>query len=403
MPPHKRVLSTLTASLLAGALMACTSPDDGNDERGADPGTGQSGPDAEFRDRNLLVTAVCSAGADGGWQVSVDGWDPKTWTHEAKAIFTVPATVVATEQQTEAYPAPEARSGLTALCTPSDYGPLGRSARDGEDDTAIVRMVRSLFDRDFTRLAVVIRDQDSGAGHVGYVDRGGQLTNLTATDIDFGSTPNEQYAVLSPDGAEVWFTYRVTDGDTRIGSRSVAGDHKRTERTAAEVPGRRPLFLVGDPVRGVVGYDVAVSPDGRRFSAWAPGVSGNGNGVFAVPAQSTGLTNSSARAGDNGCSGAVGWLDADTLLCPFGNGNLAALDVDGGTSTPSGPILPDNNRQNIAMVISPDGSQVVFLSAAETEREYWISATQPGSTPQRVEQGGAFSVLGDTAIFIEWR
>ncbi|MFD0746008.1 hypothetical protein ACFQ1L_32315 [Phytohabitans flavus] len=391
MPPHKRVLITITASLLVGALMACTSADDGNDAPGADAGSGQKGPAAEFRDQNLLVTAVCSAGADGGWRVSVDGWDPKTWTHEAQATFAVPATVVATKQTSGP------RSALTALCTPSDYGPLGQSARDGEGDTAVVRMVRSLFDRDFTRLAVVIQDEDGGPGHVGYVDRGGQLTDLTATDTGFGSTPNESYAVLSPDGAEVWFTYWDTQVGTKIGSRAVAGDHKRIER-AGKVPNGRPLFLVGDPVRAVVGYDIAVSPDGRRFSStYAP------EGVFAVPDQSTALTDSSSKAGDNMCSDAVGWLGDDTLLCPFGNGSLAALDVDGGTSTPRGPILPDNDRETTGMVISPDGSQVVFLSAFEKEREYWISATQPSSTPQKVEQSGAFSVLGDTAIFIEWR
>ncbi|MGW0434518.1 hypothetical protein ACWDV4_18515 [Micromonospora sp. NPDC003197] len=43
----------------------------------------------------------------------------------------------------------------------------------------------------------------------------------------------------------------------------------------------------------------------------------------------------------------------------------------------------------------------MFLSAAGTEREYWITATKPGATPQKVERTGEFSVLGDTAVFVE--
>jgi hypothetical protein len=55
------------------------------------------------------------------------------------------------------------------------------------------------------------------------------------------------------------------------------------------------------------------------------------------------------------------------------------------------------------MVISPDGGRVVFLSVAGTEREYWITATRPGATPNRVEPTGELSDLGDTVVFIEWR
>ena len=264
-------------------------------------------------------------------------------------------------------------------------------------------MIRSLFDRNFTKMAVVVRDRDSGASHVGYIDRGGQLTDLTSTDTGFGSTPNEQYAVLTPDGADVWFTYRAANRVTKIGSRSVAGDHKLTEQSADKVPDDEiPLFLVGNPVRGLVAYNVAISPDGKHYSAWVPG--NNNDDVFAVPARTAALTKTTPKVGDNGCAGAVGWLNDDTLLCPVGyDDNLAPVTVDTPTSAQKRPILPDNNRENTGMVISPDSTQVVFLSAAETEREYWISATQPGATPQRVERTGEFSVLGDTAVFIEWR
>ena len=92
MPTYKRALTALTASLLVSALVACGSSDDGGGASGVDAGNGSkgaTGPGAEFRDRDLLVTAVCSAGANGGRLVSVDGWDPKTWKHEAKAEFTV--------------------------------------------------------------------------------------------------------------------------------------------------------------------------------------------------------------------------------------------------------------------------------------------------------------------------
>ncbi|GAA0710935.1 hypothetical protein Drose_24940 [Dactylosporangium roseum] len=394
MPTYQRILAVLSTSLLMSALTACGSSDDG-------PGSGSTaanGPGAEFRDRNLLVTAVCSTGANGGWLVEVDGWDPKTWKHEAKAEFPVPADVVATEEQADA--GSEVRSGLLALCTHDPRGPLSRSTRDGEGDAASVRLVRSLFDRDFTKMAVVIRNENSGASHVGYIDRGGKLTDLTATDTGFGSIPREQRAVLSSDGADVWFIYRA-DGAWKVGSRSTGADHKLTDRGAGKVPDL-PLFLVGDPVRALTAYNVVVSPDGKRYSGWTPG--NNNDDVFAVPAGTAALTETTPKVADNGCAGAVGWIDDNTLLCSIGSDdNLAVVTVDGPKGKERQPILPDTNRSNIGMVISPDGGQVVFLSASGTEREYWITATKPGATPKKVERTGEFSTLGDTAVFVEWR
>ncbi|MER7276941.1 hypothetical protein ABT369_21110 [Dactylosporangium sp. NPDC000244] len=392
MPISRRLLAVLSAALLAGAPAACGSSDAGGPAAGDGPGTA-------FRDRDLLVTAVCSPGANDGWLVSVDGWDPKTWRHESTAQFPVPAGVLATEQQAGA--APKVRSGLVALCTPDPRGPLGRSTRDGEGGAAAVRLIRSLFDRNFTKMAVVIRDGGSGAAHAGYVERGGRLTDLTATDAGFGSTPREQRAVLSPDGADVWFTYRA-DGAWKVGSRSAGGDHRLTQRSAGGVPDL-PLFLVGEPVRALVAYNVVVSPDGRRYSGWAP-ADNNDDDVFAVPAGTAALTAATPKAADNGCAGAVGWLDGNTLLCPVGlDDNLAAVAVDAPGGTPRQPILPAGNRSNTGMVISPDGGQVVLLSAAGTEREYWITATGPGATPQRVDRTGELSALGARAIFVEWR
>ncbi|WP_238008522.1 hypothetical protein KZZ52_32035 [Dactylosporangium sp. AC04546] len=400
MPACKRALAVLGVSLLMGALAACGSSDD-DGAPGADaggPSTAADGPGAEFRDRNLLVTAVCSAGANGGWLVSVDGWDPKTWQHESRAEFPVPVSVLATEQQADA--SPKVRSGLVALCTSDPRGPLSRSTRDGEGDAASVRLARSLFDRNFTKMAVVIRD-GSGASHVGYVDRSGTLADLTATDTGFGSTPREQRAVLSPDGADVWFSYRA-GGAWKVGSRSTGGgDHSLTQRSTGDVPDL-PLFLVGDPVHALIAYNVVVSPDGKRYSGWAP-ADNNQDDVFAVPAGTAALTDATPKVADNGCAGAVGWLDDSTLLCPVSlDENLAAVAVDGPQRNEQQPILPDTNRSNIGMVISPDGAQVVFLSAAGTEREYWIAATRPGATPRKVERTGALSALSDTAVFVEW-
>jgi hypothetical protein len=379
-------------SVLAAACGS--SAQDGAATTGGGPPVGDA-PSAEFRDRNLVVTAACAPGADGGWTVFVDGWDPESWTRESKAEFPVPAGVLATEQQAEA--APRVRSGLAALCTPDPRGPLSRSTRDGEGGAASVRLARSLFDRDFTKMAVVIPDRNSGASHVGYVDRKGSLTDLTAAQTGFGATPTEQWAVLSPDGADVWFTYRA-DGGWQVGSRPTNGDHQLTRRSATEVPDL-PLFLVGNPARALVAYNVVVSPDGRRYSGWVP-ADNNDDDVFAVPSATAALTGATSKAADGGCAGAVGWLDDDTLLCPIGvDDNLAAVAVDSTAGAERQPILPDNDRDNIGMVISPDGGHVVFLSVAGTERAYWITATRPGATPKKIEIAG----LSGSAVFVEWR
>lgn len=393
MNPGRTAGAVLSASLAVATLTACDPP------AGTGAPAAPGGPGAGFRDRDLLVTAVCSAGTDGGRLVSVDGWDPKTWRHEARAQFPVPAGVLATEQQADA--APKVRSGLVALCTPDPRGPLGRSTRDGEDGAASVRLIRSLFDRDYTKMAVVIRDGGSGAVHVGVLDRGGALTDLTAADTGFGSTPREQRAVLSPDGADVWFTYRA-GGTWRVGSRSTAADHRLTQRSAGEVPDL-PLFLVGDPVHALVAYNVTVSPDGRRYSGWSP-ADNNNDDVFAVPPGTAALTATTPKVADNGCAGAVGWIDDRTLLCPVGvDDNLAAVAVDDPAGGDRQPLLPATNRSVTGMVISPDGAQTVFLSAAQTGREYWITPTTPGTAPRKVDRTGERSTLSDTAVFIEWR
>jgi hypothetical protein len=276
----------------------------------------------------------------------------------------------------------------------------------------IVSRVRPIFDQDFTKVAVVIRDPNTKATHTGYVDRSGKLTDLTGSGDGFGPTPHEQNPVFAPDGASVWFKYpdpQSTDV-AHIAYRSVSGDHKLVDQWRGEDNRLLTLNPVGTPVVGLLADAVHVSPDGRRMAAWA-----NVNGkIFDVPARTGRLTDQTARnavdllpKGPSTCSDIVGWVDGHTVLCAGENGGttngvFVTHNVDTPRAPTSAPILPSNDRENFAQIISPDGKQFLFVSQQGGVKDFYISATTPGSTPKKVEQTGDFAVP-DTAIMVDWR
>ncbi|WP_433513473.1 hypothetical protein ACQP2T_59520 [Nonomuraea sp. CA-143628] len=256
----------------------------------------------------------------------------------------------------------------------------------------------SLFDQDFTKMAVVTEDPQTAATHVGYVDRAGKFTDLTGNE-DFGNTPHEENAAFSRDGSAVWFTYEVTDQPgistkDRVASRALAGDHKAIDQLEVRTANHMNLIMVGrSPSRAVVAGSAFLSPDGKRLLAESR--------VLEVPAEGQGVGPDLVDKGRYVSCGTGGWLDNDTVLCSA-DGRFAALDIASGARA-GAPIVPSNDYSNHAMVISPDGQRFAFLSQKGAAINYYLCDTKPGSTPQKVERTGKFSTLGDTAAFIEWR
>jgi hypothetical protein len=372
------------------------------------------GTGADFHQSNIVVSVSCTPAAGGaGASIQIDGWDPQTWHRKAHAEFALPATVL-TEQPDD--DEPRHTGGVYDLCN------AGRQELHDSDlygngvetaDSVVVSRVRPIFDRDFTKVAVVIRDGSTKATHVGYVDRSGKLTDLTGPADGFGPTPYEQNPVFAPDGNSVWFTYPDSQDRnvTHIGFRPLTGDHQLVEQWRGEGKSLLTLNVMGTPARGVLADAVHVSPDGRRMAAWENLVDGN---IFDLPAQSGKLTKQTAAnpvslspRGPTTCSDIIGWTDNHTVLCSgenkkYAHGTFVTQDVDTPTAPTSDPILPANDRQNVAQIISSDGKQFIFVSQQGEAKDFYVSATTPGGTPTKIQRGGDFT-LPDTAMMVDWR
>jgi hypothetical protein len=168
-----RTTAVLLPLVLAAALTACSS-DSGRQEPGAEGGRSpsQTGVGDGFPRQDVIITATCAPGSGGNRAIRVDGRHPRSFKHVAHTEFPLPGTAVV--ESDRARPGTAVRN----LCEPD------KRPADAGDVTAI----RSLFDQDFTKMAVVTQDPRTGATHVGHVDRSGKSTDPTGNE-DFGETP----------------------------------------------------------------------------------------------------------------------------------------------------------------------------------------------------------------------
>ncbi|BCJ33800.1 hypothetical protein Athai_13030 [Actinocatenispora thailandica] len=383
-----KVRAVVLSLALTAGLTGCSSghgtpgpgPGEGSQARSSSTAKGR----ADFSQRDMVVTARCSTGDSGGTVVTVDGWNPQSLTKKAHAEFRLPDTVLTKVDGVRP------GTALEDLCAPTNL-------TDNDDILA----VRSLFDRDFTKLAVVIQDPESKATHVGYVDRSGKLTDLTGQE-DFGTTPHEDNAAMAPDGSAVWFTKEVDDKNY-VARRALAGDHKVADQQSVEFVGERHVFVVGTPDTAVLGNSARLSPDGRRLLTEGGLLDLSDHRRFIGPdaiEQAPPLyCDKKTRSG-----GAIGWIDNDTVLCTsgFSGQRFSTLDLTPDAKL-SAPILPSNDHKNFVLGISPDGQRFAFLSVKETERHYFVSDLKPGSTPKKIEPSGEFANMLDALFFLDWR
>ncbi|MFJ4816699.1 hypothetical protein [Streptomyces sp. NPDC088801] len=412
------VLAVATVLLPLVAGCGGSQDDAGSGTKGAKATAGQQGGrkntdqgSGVFPDSGVIVTAACSVPASKPPVVTVTGWDPTTWERTVTRTFTVPAEAVVAE-------ADDVASPLVELC--ADNFPGAGTSEDGPRAVAATRL-RQLFDKDFSRMAVVLIDRATEATGVGYVDTSGKLTKLSGErSEDFGDAPREENAVFAQDGNAVWFTEKDSSEHVRIASRSVAGDHAVTEQAdgdASYMDGAG-LALAGDPVRGLFGKEVRVSPDGRKATAF---ITWQGYNVADVPQRSALLKAERVKAArtpyDADCQ-PYGWVDDMTVLCgprlgeaedPERKNSFWTLDtsrLDGTADLPRGalgePIIPATDRKNTVRAISSDGKQLIFASLQGTRLEFFISAIAPGATPKKIAAGGADKALSVGDV-LEWR
>ncbi|KAF4408545.1 hypothetical protein [Streptomyces lycii] len=371
----------LTLACLGG-VGACSQEEpsgaEGSGARAGGDGNDADKPEGigdEFPEKDVIISASCTPGtktADDwyGGVISVDGWEPGSFKHVAHTEFRLPDTALVGMTDDTA---------IAALCHPAEKGDISS--------------MRSLFDRDFTKIAVVTVDQQTGDPHVGYVDRQGKFTDLTGeAEADFGEDPEEKAAAFSPEGDAVWLTYN--DGEeTVVASRPVDGGHELVDH--GRVPYGDLITTVGTPTKAVLGDHITLSPDGQHLAT--------GRGVVKVPQERVFLA-STVTEEDNvigtDCT-TVGWVDDDTVLCTELS-NYSRVDL-GPNAQPGEPILPENSDRLFTTAASPGGEQISFITEDGDLYEHWITDTTPGSTPEKVEPGGDFAALESTPVFIDWR
>jgi hypothetical protein len=272
------------------------------------------------------------------------------------------------------------------------------------------------FNPAHTKIAITL-DLDTGASHVGYIDAGGNLVDVTAlaSPNGFSNLPHETNPVFDVSGTQLWFidNHRFVHRDITTGVVTDAG--KAADKTFDRT------FLIGDPQRPVSGVNGIPDPDGTAI-AWTdgegtalqvwhlgPGPDPDGTGTVDTYWHSSNGPNQEVDSGIETAGDKIirncmplGWTGPHTVLCDDSNLDVSWRNfylADIGT-LPSGPpnneasvsltaLLPQTNRQISHPLLSPDGRTLYFVSAQQAFR---VDTARPGVEPTP-EPGPVLSLL----------
>lgn len=371
----RRLTAVLLVASLTPGLAACGSP--ARSKGGSSTRASRSVPVAppsssataqSFTGRHMIIAVNCTADP-----VEVAGFDPDTGKEVARRTFAAPRQ--------------------------DGYGGCG----DGTRET------RQLFDRDFDRMVVSIHDDRDGGDHVGYVDAGGKLHDLTGRQgSGFGDqVPHELRPVYDRIDNHIWFTGPGTF-DAKVYSRDVTTG-ALTERGTLD--GKYGLFVYQGHQRATAFplYQQTWLTNPASTALWDGSDPTNHRLEFKalVNGQDT-ETTAEIPTDYSGCSPA-GWVDDHTMLCaeidysgPARTANFFTISLADDFSSVkqvSDRILPDNDRDNKAMAIAPDGSELIFCAERGETTEYYRVKLAPDAQPRTV----AWSSLPDGYGIVEWR
>jgi hypothetical protein len=316
----------------------------------------------------MIIAVNCTADP-----VEVAGFDPDTGKEVARRTFAAPRQ--------------------------DGYGGCG----DGTRET------RQLFDRDFDRMVVSIHDDRDGGDHVGYVDAGGTLHDLTGQQGSgfADQVPHELRPVYDRVDNQIWFT-GTEIYDAKVYSRDVTTGALTEHGT---LKGKYGMFVYQGHQRATAFplYQQTWLTNPANTALWDGSDPTNHRLEFKalVNGQDT-ETTAEIPTDYSGCSPA-GWVDDHTMLC-------AEIDYSGRARTAnfftisladdfssvkqvSDRILPDNDRDNKAVAIAPDGSELIFGAERGETTEYYRVTLAPDAQPRRV----AWSPLPDAYGIVEWR
>ncbi|GAA2062200.1 hypothetical protein GCM10009801_05110 [Streptomyces albiaxialis] len=415
---HFAALALTAAVALAGCGGGEDTEEKGkpSDENGGSHASGGSkgskdpeDPKGAIPAEGVVVKAWCAVPANKPADVIVEAWDPESWKQVATTTFTLPPTTVLTEEEDNA------RTPLADLCkgdvlTPSDTG----TEDEGPKPLAEPR-VRQLFNRDFTKLAVVLKDAETEGTRAAVVTPGGGKPTMVskAGGSDFADAPTEQHPVFAQDGSDrVWYMTKGEDEDEPRILSAPAKPRGKGDSLSVQRPG---FTLAGDPASAITASVLRVSPDGRKAAGFHEM---QGMNVVDVPRRAGVQRDDDAPLRPIGGCLPMGWTDGTHVLCgerkmteddPARKNNFWTVDTtrlkkdeEPPEAAIGEPVLPKTSRKNTLRALSPDGRRMILTSRQGSVTEHFLTRTAPGSSPEKITAKGADKALRAGQV-LEWR
>ncbi len=234
------------------------------------------------------------------------------------------------------------------------------------------------FDKNYERMVMDL-DNNDGSHHVGWTDQDGNYTDVTAMITadagDFGGVPYQFGGHFGPDN----YFYFYEKGN---------------------IPYRVPIDNMNPESVEAVDHLMQLYPDGSVFVSEKPGFT---SGTY--------YTDVSMSEEMPEHSVTTAWL---------GNGDYVKVDSGGNSNTTlwrknsdgsEKNLLPDiPERVSYNPVVSPDGSQIAFLSSLRTRgrdvdnHAYIFSVSSEGGSPVKLADSPRFLFGGTSDIhLLEWR
>lgn len=243
---------------------------------------------------------------------------------------------------------------------------------------AVIR--RALFSPDF-QLAVAVREAADGTSHVGWVDTQNNFTdvseNVAGSSDDFSSTVTHDTPMFGADGS-FYFAARVPGSS---GFKSEPTIMKTTIENPTKVTEYKKL----------AGVNYFVNPDGNAVSVCA------GCSTFV----------------ENGTPGLGGtrvddWINGMEFISTSTSGTMIyrskATSVDDqSTGGPGTPLIPETNRKVSSPVVSPDGTNVAFLSSNTQGTVDLFIVPATGGSPKKVAMSPTLGPLAEKNVLLAWK
>lgn len=330
---------------------------------------------------------VARVACDTSGRITVDGFDPNTWALAAQADFPSPLGVAARLNDGAVI---DVAGGIaTALCPPAG-APSPETTEQIE--------AGEMFDPEFNRLAVSIT-RPGRYSHVGYIDRAGQLTDVTASD-GRGATSSEYNPVFTRDGRGLLYAGPVANGarplyvrDVTNGARSNAGTLTGDTGVPLETaPAGAAVSFSGGEIAAPAPTGTAVAIGGpttggdSSLSIWHLPTAGPADGHGYVGVLHTSVGAPPGEPWQLAACSPQGWADASTVLCMAeGSGlDLGApqsavytVRVNAGPGADGGRI--EEAARAVGAPLFPTAGGTLYGEATMIGGDVWCWAVQGGT------------------------